>query len=244
MVSVKQTWCQNIKKFMVNKLFISLQKEKERYLNARQGKEFEERIIQYLQMNLGFTRILKSDILIKEWDLIKKHIVKDKLGNSFLDVPSKKLKKTFIYQPYGSQQFPDLIIFTENKIVPLEIKFSSRKQKNPIWNSNVPKANAFYIFGSYGMKDLTFFCGNDIIVPEHRKSLYGFFTNIRELQKKARKNMPKLDKTNRGFTPYIRAAFDQRKHKSSVETNFFIHPDRQNVEKSAIKKISILSNNK
>lgn len=226
---------------MINKLFLSLQKEKERYLNAKHGKEFEERIIQYLQMELGFTRILKNDILVEQWDLIKKHIVKDKLGNNFLDVPLKKLKKTFIYQPYGSQQFPDIIIFTENKIIPLEIKFSSKKQKNPIWNSNVPKANAFYIFGSYGMRDLTFFCGNDIIVPEHRESLYGFFIDIKKLQKKARENMPKLDKTNRGFTPYIRAAFDQRKHKPSVETNFFIHSDRQKIEKSAIKKLVKLS---
>lgn len=224
---------------MIDKLFLSLQKEKERYLNAKQGKEFEERIIQYLQMELGFTRILKDDIPAEEWNLIKKHIVKDKLGSNFLNVPIKGLKKTFIYQPYGSQQFPDLIIFTGNKAIPLEIKFSSKKQKNPIWNSNVPRANAFYIFGSYGMRDLTFFCGNDVIVPEHRKYLYGFFTDIRELQKRARKDMPKLDKTNRGFTPYIRAAFDQRKHEPSVETNFFIHPDRQKIEESAIKILGV-----
>lgn len=226
---------------MVNKLFLSLQKEKERYLNAKKGKEFEERIIQYLQMELGFNRILKNDVPSKQWNLIKGHIVKDKLSNRFLDVPLKRIKRTFIYQPYGSQQFPDLIIFTKSKIIPLEIKFSSKKQKNPIWNSNVPKANAFYVFGSYGMKDLTFFCGDDVITPEHRKSLYGFFSNIKRIQSKARKGMPKLDKTNRGFTPYIRAAFEQRKHKPRVETNFFIHQDRQNVEKLAIKKLTELS---
>jgi len=53
--------------------------------------------------------------------------------------------------------------------------------------------------------------------------------------------MPKFDETNRGFTPYIRAAFDQRKHKPKVETNFFAHPERQKVEKLAIEKSIKLS---
>ncbi|MFH1656704.1 MAG: type II restriction endonuclease [Candidatus Nealsonbacteria bacterium] len=225
---------------MIKKLFLSLQNEKERYLNAKEGKEFEERIMQYLKMELGFSRILRKDISSNQWILIKKHIVNDKLNNTFLDVPLKELKETFIYQPYGSQEFPDFIIFTEQKIIPLEIKFS-QKQAHPIWNSNVPKANAFYVFGSYGMKDLTFFCGNDVLTTRHRKSLYGFFIDIKKFQNKIRKNMPKLDETNRGFTPYIRAAFDQRKHKIDVETNFFAHVDRMKVEKLAIKKSAKLS---
>ena len=108
---------------MINKLFLSLQKEKSRYLNAKKGGEFEDRIIHYLINDLGFSRFLKEDVPIQQWDVIKKHIVKDKLSNAFLDVPLEKLKKTFIYQPYGSQEFPDIIIFTDNKIIPLEIKF-------------------------------------------------------------------------------------------------------------------------
>lgn len=226
---------------MVNKLFLSLQREKMNYLNARRGGEFEERIIQYLKMRLGFSRILKEDISKNQWELMKKHIVKDKLKKDFLDIPSENLKKTFIYQPYGSQEFPDIIVFTQKKIIPLEIKFSSGNQKHPVWNSNVPKANAFYIFGSYGARDLTFFCGDDVIDSSQRKMLYGFFADIKKLQNKARKEMVGADATNRGFTPYIRAAFDQKKHKKEVETNFFIHPDRERIEKLAIEKSAILS---
>lgn len=223
---------------MLNQLFQSLRDEKDNYLNARRGSEFEERIISYLQLILGFSRILKRDISAKDWKFIKEHI-SNKLFSNFIDTPNNNLKKTFIYQPYGSQQFPDFIVFTDKKIIPLEVKFSTKSQYKPIWNSNVPRANAFYIFGSYGLRDLTFFCGDDVIASKHRRFLYEFFKDIRKLQDEIRKDMPALDLTNRGFTPYIRAAFDQRKHKSMVETNFFTHPDRKKVEDIAIEKIKL-----
>ncbi len=47
---------------MLNKLLQSLRDEKDRYLNARKGSEFEERIMQHLQMTSGFTRVLKQDV--------------------------------------------------------------------------------------------------------------------------------------------------------------------------------------
>ncbi len=219
---------------MLNQLFQSLRNEKDRYLNARQGSEFEERIMQYLKMTLNLTRISKGDIDLLDWQLIKKHIG-TKLASDFINVPNPNLKQTFVYQPYGSQQFPDLIVFTNKKVVPLEIKFSAKSQSKPIWNSNVPRANAFYVFGSYGSRDITFFCGDSIIAPRHRKFLYGFFNDIRALQDKIRVDMPALDITNRGFTPYIRAAFDQKKHKPEVATSFFVHQDRRKVENLAIK---------
>lgn len=224
---------------MVESLFLSLRDDKHSYLNARRGSEFEERIMTYLQMTLGLSRILRRDVSVSDWQKIKNHIG-DKFGKEFLDIPSNNLKRTFIYQPYGSQQFPDLIVFTDKKVIPLEIKFSAKRQSKPVWNSNVPRANAFYVFGSYGMKDVTFFCGDDIIVPKHREFLYGFFNDIKALQDKIRVDMPALDITNRGFTPYIRAAFDQRKHKPEVETSFFAHPNRTEVEDLAIEKSSKL----
>jgi len=224
---------------MISNLFKSLQNEKQNYLNAKRGQEFEERILSYLKINLGFTRIRREDLSGKEWAEVQNH-VKNKFGTEFLDLPNSNLKRTFIYQPYGSQQFPDILVFSENKVIPLEIKFSSKKQTKPIWNSNVPRANAFYIFGSYEVGDITFFCGDDIVSRDHRQELYGFFGNIRKLQDKIRKTMPKLDITNWGFTPYIRAAFDQRKHKKEVVTNFFTHPNRTKIEATAIEKISLL----
>ncbi|WP_322908971.1 hypothetical protein [Mycoplasmopsis felis] len=54
----------------------------------------------------------------------------------------------YIYQPFGSQNFPDFLILTNNYVIPLEVKFS-KKNKNselPKWNSNVPKSNAIYLY--------------------------------------------------------------------------------------------------
>lgn len=219
----------------LDSLFQSLRSEKSIYLNAKKGEDFEERILSFLKMKMGYTRILKSDIDNEDWKFIKTH-VSEKLGTDFINLPNESLKKSFMYQPYGSQDFPDFLVFTETKVVPVEIKFSSQRQPKPIWNSNVPRANAFYVFGSYGLQDITFFLGNDVLAPKHRELLYAFFKDIRSLQNEIRKEMPNLDVTERGFTPYIRAAFDQRKHKPTVETNFFTHPHRGEVEDSAIKK--------
>lgn len=223
----------NTKNCMLDKLFNSLRNEKTTYLNAKKGSEFEERISNFLKMKLGFGRILKEDISDENWKLIKKHLA-DKLAGDFIDLPEKDLAHSFIYQPFGSQEFPDFLIFTDKKIIPLEIKFSADKQSKPMWNSNVPKANAFYVFGSYGKKDLTFFCGKDVLSEKHRASLYTFFSQIRTVQNNVRRTMPKLDITNRGFTPYIRAAYDQTNHKPEVQTSFFAHTDRKKVEDLAI----------
>jgi hypothetical protein len=43
-------------------LFVSLRDDKARYLNAKKGSDFEERILAYLQMEMGFSRILENDI--------------------------------------------------------------------------------------------------------------------------------------------------------------------------------------
>jgi len=32
-----------------------------------------------------------------------------------------------------------------------------------MWNSNLPKLNGIYIFGCYEYKDVTFFCGKNIL---------------------------------------------------------------------------------
>ncbi|WKX02318.1 hypothetical protein [Candidatus Mycoplasma mahonii] len=61
---------------------------------------------------------------------IKKHIL---LKNSLeiIDNSFQSVRNTFIFQPYGSQQFPYFIVFTENKIIPIEIKYSKMKE---VWS--------------------------------------------------------------------------------------------------------------
>ncbi|TSC89220.1 MAG: hypothetical protein G01um10143_601 [Parcubacteria group bacterium Gr01-1014_3] len=224
---------------MINSLFESIRDDKQLYLNAREGSEFEDRVVYYLKSTLGLTRILRRDVVAKDWAAISSQLA-NKFGTEYLNLPNKKLRKTFIYQPRGKQEFPDIIVFSDKKVIPIEIKFSANSQTKPMWNSNVPRANAFYIFGSYGLQDITFFCGDSIISPKHRERLYGFFDDIKKLEDEIRTKMPELDTTDRGFTPYIRAAFDQKKHKDTVVTNFFTHPKRIEAENLAIEKLKAL----
>ena len=223
---------------MLDKLFKSLKSEKDNYLSAHTGRDFEDRIESFLRRELGLSRVLRGDIDLDSWNTIKNHI-KNKLADNYIDIPNSNLRRSYIHQPYGSQQFPDFLIFTDKKVVPVEIKFSQNGSR-PMWNSNIPKANGLYIFGSYGIRDITFFEGSSVVTPEHRKALYGFFEEIKGIQNKVRETMPELDKTDRGFTPYIRAAFDQSNHRETVNTNFFTHPDREKAENLVIEKTAEL----
>jgi hypothetical protein len=224
---------------MLDKLFKSLRADKPNYLGSKKGSDFEDRIELFLRRDLSLNRINREDLDEAVWKSINNHL-NDKLGEDFINLPANTLNSCYIYQPRGSQEFPDFLIFTKKKVIPLEIKYSGKKQSSPIWNSNIPKANAFYIFGSYGLSDITFFRGNDVLTSKHRKSLYSFFDSLKSVQDKFRKSMPVLDLTNRGFSPYIRAAFEQKNHKRTVCINFFSHPDRSVVERRAIEESSRL----
>lgn len=103
----------------------------------------------------------------------------------------------YIYQPFGSQNFPDFLILTKNWLIPIETKFSTKKRSNnslnkqndrnsklnvlPKWNSNIPKANTIYLFANN--EYLTFFVGNDYLSTEVRNKLIKYFDDFDEENK-------------------------------------------------------------
>ena len=168
---------------MLNKIFIDIQKNKKEWLKSKKGSDFEDRIETSLKRN-GFNRINKDDKNIKLILNSIKNSILDKKSNDIIDniyyETDKSIANCFICQPYGSQNFPDFLIFTNKKIIPIEIKYSSDKSFNPMWNSNLPKANAIYIFGSYGREDVTFFLGRDVLPMSEREALIDFFSEIKK----------------------------------------------------------------
>jgi hypothetical protein len=75
-----------------------------------------------------------------------------------------------------------------------------------MWNSNLPKANCLYIFASFGKQDITFFRGTDVIEEKLSSQLWDFFIEVKKIEKKFIQN---LVKSERGWKPYIRVAFEQ-----------------------------------
>ena len=226
---------------MVSKLLEKIKESKDDFLSARTGTEFEERVQQELR-NLGYSKILKIDINKERFKNIIKERVLKKESTEFLDVESGE-KKSFIHQPFGSQQYPDFLIFTDKKIIPIEIKYSRNASGNPLWNSNLPKANGYYIFGSYKRRDITFFCGEDVLDMPRRKQMNKFFDDKVLLLQDAEnaKLFNKEDLFNRGFVVYVRRAFDQRS-RNDGNVDYFTHPQREEVENKAIKKMKEIEN--
>ena len=81
------------------------------------------------------------------------------------------------------------MIFLNGQIIPIEIKFSKGYTTRPVWNSNLPKHNGFYIFGSYGKKEITIFKGEFILSIEARNKLLDFWEKPKVLEKKFKSEM-------------------------------------------------------
>lgn len=185
--------------------FTELAKHPEKFLRSNKGEEFEERIIDCLKKN-GFDRRVKEhdsvlDAYLKE---IKPHIL-DKLSNELLfnklgnDNPY--YKDIIIHQPYGSQNYPDILVLSDY-ILPIEDKFSKDKSPHPMWNGNLPKECGIYIFGQYANQRLTFFLGRDVLTQADRTEL----VELSQMLKEISKNEP----TENGFALYFRQTYEQK----------------------------------
>ena len=226
---------------MVSSLFNEIQNNKKHFLCAKKGEEFEDRISYFLKTKIGFQPLQERDFTADRFKTIKDFVLK-KDSVDFLNV-LKKEKRSYIYQPFGSQEYPDFLIFSNAKVIPIEIKYTKNKQKVPTWNSNLPKANGFYIFGSYGLSDITFFCGADVLDMKRRKKLIDFFDNsLRSQQDKFNTDLKyKLEDNKRtGFFAYVRIAYQQKKGNNPIRFSFFDTPRRQDIEQKAIRKIKDL----
>ena len=226
---------------VLNRLFEDIKKEKNQFLNSATGTEFEDRIKANLKKH-RFDEIYQDLIPKEKYKEIKEKIL-DKKSSEIVenDLDSPQFKNCFIYQPYGKQNFPDFLIFTKKYIVALEIKYSKNKNKSPMWNSNLPKGNAIYIFGSYGLKDITFFKGSDILPEEERNLLVDFFESTKKMENRFKKLLKEKYlnqeiKQEKGFFVYVRRAYTQGKTiNENAENDYFKFKNRLEMEEKVIK---------
>ncbi|MEK7637329.1 MAG: hypothetical protein AAB402_03020 [Patescibacteria group bacterium] len=217
-------------------LLRDLQVRKRDYLKAETGAHFEDQIQN--QLLEKYTRIFKRDIDSDNFKLLKENISKKEDVGFF---KFKTYPQRFVKTLFGSQSYPDFIVFSGRFAVPVEIKYSKKKQNKPVWNSGLPRPNGLYIFGSYENQDVTFFLGSDVLSVGRRRLIIQFFEDVKSDEAKFKrvtlKSAPDLER--RGFAPYIRRAYDQHQVGEAV-MSYFAHPDRQRVEAHAIEVIASL----
>ncbi|MYB92960.1 hypothetical protein F4054_23780 [Candidatus Poribacteria bacterium] len=141
-------------------------------------------------------------------------------------------KQNYIFQPFGTQSYPDVLILDNKTVLCLEVK--SSKGTKPVWNSGLPKANGLYIFGSYVKKDITFFRGCDILNDEDRKRLSGFFENA--MKNAESFNQEYMSNQEFGFGVYARKMYqNQQTHNPEAIINFFQNHRRYDLERQVLE---------
>ena len=223
-------------------VFIDMINNKNEWLKAETGNNFEDIFQHKLRYN-GYYQLIN----LPDHDgfaHIKKCVL-DKVGTDLLFLSDFGMKDigindSYLMQPYGSQNYPDFLIFTNDHILPIELKYSKGKSVAPMWNGNLPKYNGIYVFASNGRKDITFFIGNDVLSHEERKELVYFWEKIRQEGNEYLNYLK--DKTKigdydfkRGFNIYIRETYTQSGAvNNKAQLDFFTADDREKIENSVI----------
>lgn len=215
----------------LSRLFSALQKNKRQFLTVAKGNEFEDRLKVKLD-EIGFNRVMKEDINKIVFAELKK-LVQDDQSLTEIDNPTNYTRH-YLVQPFGSQNYPDFLVFDENRVVSIESKYSKKSEGKPMWNSGLPRPGGIYIFGAYGRGDVTFFRGCDVVSPSESRKFIEFFNRQQQAQEEF--NEQNMQGQKYGFVAYVRKAFDQNlRYNEEAVTNFFTNERRAELERSVIE---------
>jgi len=218
---------------MLKTLFMGLINNKNIFFwNIKRWEDFEKKIEHYMIDNIWMVKIWKQYISDLKY---LKSIVTNKLNDQeyIINDKWKELNNSFISQPFWSQSYPDFLIFTKDKIIPLEIKMATNKD-NIIWNSWFPVNNGIYIYLNINKQDITFFRWSDILTNNERRIMIDFFEGLKGLEKKVNKELEIHDVNGTWFQVYIRKAFLQKKTNNNIILSFIDNPKRKQREDNVL----------
>lgn len=84
------------------------------------------------------------------------------------------------YQPNGSQQPPDFVIYCEN-YEKKKIECKSSKNNKPVWNCSIPDQETIYVYYDTNKKLTYIFEGDKIISNEDRNKIIKFNDELKKL---------------------------------------------------------------
>ena len=227
-------WWKNTRKPMNNlsKTFSSLRTEETRkkITRAVTGKEFELRFVSLLEGN-RLLRCFQDDFPSQVWKSIKVEILKKTNCGAMNN--AKEKKSHFVTQLYGSQQYPDFLVFEDAKIWAIETKFNQKKASHPFWNSGLPRPNGIYIYDCGARKQITFFVGKDVVQSSIVEQMHHKLDKLKTMATNF--NKQELTTQPHGFMIEVRKAFSQSKRfNPNAILDFIANPNRKILEKAAI----------
>ena len=190
-----------------------------------------ENLTRNLLLEHGFNEISTSYIKfsnIEFWENIDK-INWEKASN----IPNN----TIICQPFGSQKNPDKLIKYCGRLFAWEDK--SNEKTKPVYNGGLPRADCLYVFTCEKHNITTFFRGDHIISEQKRQRLLAHFEAHKKLDEEFNENeRNNEDEFNRGFLFYTRAMYKQECKHLPISNDYFLHPQREEIEKKVINWIT------
>jgi hypothetical protein len=227
-----------------NKLILALKSlKKEIVSNDNKGNKEEKLLEKTVDSGKPFEKVIKDSFSQNGFELLNLKSLKnlkdknddDKLVLSILDNNKEKItslyyfdqtdikipasyNNKYITQPYGSQSFPDVILFYEGKIHIFDVKYLKEPKAKcmNIWNASMPKKNVVYLMCRKDDKP-TFFLGQELISEEEEK-LYNAWKDFAEKLRKETEEMTEKLKTKKGFHAWYREAY----HRSGENINDFL----------------------
>jgi hypothetical protein len=200
--------------------------------NARSSKAVyghEDAIAEKIKL-AGFAEELKekypkiSKSMLKEWASFGDDT---KLRAATVNMPAG----TYILQPAGSQGFPDILVKDfSDRFVAIECK--SSKLMTPMWNDNLPKPNAIYIFASKSLNKTTLFLGKDVINEDTVKLQSQLMQEMEMVVKKYAIKSKDVDNYKRGW--HLRFRPQNFQQGGSEMTNYFTHASRESCENNVL----------
>ena len=208
------------------------------YNSNPQKTPYHEEALTKLFITSGFIEFPSSSKTFNQKEFWKNH--RDPKWDKHNNIPNN----VFISQPFGSQATPDFIFKYKNILIPLEAK--SSKDTKPAYNGTLPHHYCIYVFTSQKYDKHTIFLGKDVVGQKKRQYLenlsYKIELLIKEAEEKYLKENP-TDETQRGFSLYHRAKYEQKCSHISYSNDYFIHPDKDKCEKNVIDWIESLEIN-
>lgn len=155
---------------------------------------------------------------------------------------------SFICQPCGSHSFPDFLVRDfDGRFVPVEAKSGSKKDEGkdaklktdpitgaPMWNDNLPKHGAIYIYSNEVVNETTVAMGNDLITKEGLALSKKLIEDFKIMAEKYFLLFAEADKDlQRGFYTWFR----QQHFQSGgwEKTDWFKHKHRNQCEANVLR---------
>ena len=153
-------------------------------------------------ISLGFNKSTKEDLGLNS----------KQIKTCTIDV--KIAPFTYVWQPCGSQSFPDFIVSDANGIVHY-IECKSSKDDKITWNSGFPKDKAIYIHSSGKHNKQSLVMGEDLWNKDDTQLLFECFAKMKKLEEEYKIKLKDSD-----LSPYCREMYNDNGKIAG-------HPDRE-----------------